>query len=194
MATREARLQQLRTDITRGLNTAKRLPEFQSQVDELERRLEALKSVLPEQKDYADILRRVQTLATQSNLTIRGFQPKPVRGQADPRGVADRARARRHVPQPRDVLRSDQQVPANHQRELAEDPLEGPAIAELDDQRGVHRVDVRAGGFDEGRAGQARREADACRGRPRERPVHSDEGIDDGSSYRARHGVRGVRC
>jgi type IV pilus assembly protein PilO len=78
MATREARLQQLRTDITRGLNTAKRLPEFQSQVDELERRLEALKTVLPEQKDYADILRRVQTLAMQSNLTIRGFQPKPV--------------------------------------------------------------------------------------------------------------------
>jgi type IV pilus assembly protein PilO len=78
MATREARLQQLRTDITRGLNTAKRLPEFQAQVDELERRLEALKAVLPEQKDYADILRRVQTLAMQSNLTIRGFQPKPV--------------------------------------------------------------------------------------------------------------------
>ena len=78
MATREARLQQLRTDITRGLNTAKRLPEFQAQVDELERRLEALRAVLPEQKDYADILRRVQTLATQSNLTIRGFQPKPV--------------------------------------------------------------------------------------------------------------------
>jgi type IV pilus assembly protein PilO len=78
MATREARLQQLRTDITRGLNTAKRLPDFQAQVDDLERRLEALKSVLPEQKDYADILRRVQTLAMQSNLTIRGFQPKPV--------------------------------------------------------------------------------------------------------------------
>jgi type IV pilus assembly protein PilO len=78
MATREARLQQLRTDITRGLNTAKRLPEFQAQVDDLERRLEALKTVLPDQKDYADILRRVQTLAMQSNLTIRGFQPKPV--------------------------------------------------------------------------------------------------------------------
>lgn len=78
MAVREARLTQLRMDITRGLNTAKRLPEFQAQVDELERRLEALKSVLPEQKDYADILRRVQTLAMQSNLTIRGFQPKPV--------------------------------------------------------------------------------------------------------------------
>ncbi|MGH9314963.1 MAG: type 4a pilus biogenesis protein PilO [Vicinamibacterales bacterium] len=78
MATREARLVQLRTDITRGLNTAKRLPEFQAQVDELERRLEALKTVLPDQKDYADILRRVQTLATQSNLAIRGFQPKPV--------------------------------------------------------------------------------------------------------------------
>jgi type IV pilus assembly protein PilO len=78
MATRQARLTQLRADINRGLNTAKRLPEFRAQVDDLERRLEALKAVLPEQKDYADILRRVQTLATQSNLSIRGFQPRPV--------------------------------------------------------------------------------------------------------------------
>jgi type IV pilus assembly protein PilO len=82
MSTRESRLVSLRNDINRGLTTARRLPEFRAQVADLERRLEALKAVLPEQKDYADVLRRVQTLATQSNLTIRGFQPKPVLAKA----------------------------------------------------------------------------------------------------------------
>jgi type IV pilus assembly protein PilO len=33
--------------------------------------------VLPEQKDVADILRRVQGLATQSNLQLQSFQPQP---------------------------------------------------------------------------------------------------------------------
>ena len=33
--------------------------------------------MLPEQKDVADLLRRIQTLATQSNLAIRGFKPAP---------------------------------------------------------------------------------------------------------------------
>ena len=44
---------------------------------DLEARLEGLKAVLPEQKDVADLLRRIQTLATQSNLAIRGFKPAP---------------------------------------------------------------------------------------------------------------------
>ena len=39
--------------------------------------LQFLKAVLPEQKDVADLLRRIQTLATQSNLAIRGFKPAP---------------------------------------------------------------------------------------------------------------------
>ena len=76
--TREARLTQLRADITRGMGTARRLPEFRVQVADLERRLEALSAVLPEQKDVGDLLRRIQTLAVQSNLTIRAFTPQPI--------------------------------------------------------------------------------------------------------------------
>jgi len=34
--------------------------------------------VLPEEKDAADLLRRMQTVAAQSNLTIRSFKPQPV--------------------------------------------------------------------------------------------------------------------
>ena len=75
---KEARLGQLRGDIARGLATARRLPEFRAYVTDLERRLDSLKAVLPEQKDVGDLLRRIQTLATQSNLTIRVFAPQPI--------------------------------------------------------------------------------------------------------------------
>ena len=79
---RTARLTGLRNDINRGVATARRLPEFQGQVTELEQRLESLRAVLPEEKDVADILRRVQGLATQSSLTIQGFTPQPPKQQA----------------------------------------------------------------------------------------------------------------
>ena len=78
---RQARLNTLRTDITRGVATARRLPEFQAQVSELEHRLEGLRAVLPEEKDVAEILRRVQGLATQSNLSIQRFTPQPQKQQ-----------------------------------------------------------------------------------------------------------------
>jgi type IV pilus assembly protein PilO len=77
MTSRETQLKSLRDDITKGLNTAKQLPAFRSQVTELEGRLENLKAVLPEEKDAADLLRRMQTVATQSNLEIKGFKPAP---------------------------------------------------------------------------------------------------------------------
>src|SRR5262245_47038196 len=61
---RQSRLTSLRADIQRGVTAARRLPEFESQVTQLEQRLENLKQVLPEEKDVADILRRIQGLAT----------------------------------------------------------------------------------------------------------------------------------
>jgi type IV pilus assembly protein PilO len=79
---RQTRLTALRKDIAKGVDTARRLPEFQAQVDQLEERLQSLASVLPEQKDVADILRRVQGLATQSNLSIQRFTPQPTVQQA----------------------------------------------------------------------------------------------------------------
>jgi type IV pilus assembly protein PilO len=82
IAVRQSRLTAMRNDVARGLSTARRLPEFQAQVTELEQRLENLKAVLPEEKDVADILRRVQGLATQSNLTIQRFTPQEPKQQA----------------------------------------------------------------------------------------------------------------
>ena len=72
---REQQLASLKQDITRGLNTTKKLPEFKAQVTELEGRLETLRAVLPEEKDLADMLRRLQTTASQSSLTIKNFKP-----------------------------------------------------------------------------------------------------------------------
>src|SRR5215203_7321568 len=66
----------MKTDIAKGIATARQLPQFQAQVSDLQRRLEDLRAVLPEQKDVADILRRVQGLATQSSLTLQRFTPQ----------------------------------------------------------------------------------------------------------------------
>jgi type IV pilus assembly protein PilO len=77
MVTRKQKLAALRITIAKGSATANQLNQFREQVAELEGRLESLKAVLPEQKDVADLLRRIQTLATQSNLAIRGFKPAP---------------------------------------------------------------------------------------------------------------------
>ena len=75
MATRQQKLDGLKVEIAKAQSTANQLNQFRQQVAELEGRLESLKAVLPEQKDVADLLRRIQTLATQSNLAIRAFKP-----------------------------------------------------------------------------------------------------------------------
>lgn len=81
MALRQTHLNALKAEINKGVITQRRLPEFQAELVNLGARLESLKSVLPEQKDVADILRRLQGLATQSNLTLLRFTPSPQRQQ-----------------------------------------------------------------------------------------------------------------
>jgi type IV pilus assembly protein PilO len=78
LETQEGELAAIRQRINRGLATARELPKFRKEIDGLMVRLDSLRPILPEEKDAADLLRRIQTLATQSNLTIRGFKPQPV--------------------------------------------------------------------------------------------------------------------
>ena len=78
MSSRQDQLTALRRDVGKGLATAKKLSDFESEVSQLEGRLVALRAVLPEEKDAADLLRRMQTVAQQSNLTIKSFKPSPV--------------------------------------------------------------------------------------------------------------------
>src|SRR5499433_471830 len=63
MTARQTQLGSLRADITKGLTTAKKLPEFRAQVSDLEGRLANLKAILPEEKDAADLLNRMQAVA-----------------------------------------------------------------------------------------------------------------------------------
>ena len=51
---RKTRLTALRADVAKGQATARQLPQFQSQVSELENRLENLRQILPEQDAARD--------------------------------------------------------------------------------------------------------------------------------------------
>lgn len=72
----EGRVQQLTDEVQRGQVVQSRLPVFQKEVEELEARLEGLKEVLPDQKETAEIVRRVEELAVESNLDIKSFAPQ----------------------------------------------------------------------------------------------------------------------
>ena len=74
---RQTQLTALKNQIAKGQATAKQLGQFRAEVDDLEARLGSLRAVLPEEKDAADLLRRMQTVATQSNLVIKSFKPSP---------------------------------------------------------------------------------------------------------------------
>jgi type IV pilus assembly protein PilO len=73
--TRLAALTQVRGEINRGLTTARRLPEFRKEVATLELQLDRLRAVLPEERDVADLLNRINSMATQSNLKILAYIP-----------------------------------------------------------------------------------------------------------------------
>jgi type IV pilus assembly protein PilO len=75
---RSAQLATLQLEVSRGQATAARLPEFRREVNQLETQLSQLRNVLPEEQDVADLLRRVQAMATQSRLRILGFTPTAV--------------------------------------------------------------------------------------------------------------------
>ena len=73
-----AQLTTLQAEIERGRAAQRRLPEFRRELAVLEAQMAHLRAVLPDERDVADLLRRVQGMATQSSLTILGFTPRPV--------------------------------------------------------------------------------------------------------------------
>jgi type IV pilus assembly protein PilO len=81
LAAKNTELTQIRDRVAKGVESARRLPEFRNQVGDLENRLESLKPILPDEKDAGDLLRRIQTLAVQSNLVIKGYRPQVTTAQ-----------------------------------------------------------------------------------------------------------------
>jgi type IV pilus assembly protein PilO len=78
LAEEEQKTQQLKTltEQIRALEvTAAKLSEFQREVAQLEARLEMLKRVLPPEKETPDLVRKLNNLASESNLRIKQFNP-----------------------------------------------------------------------------------------------------------------------
>ena len=71
-------LDRLRQEIRQLEVTANKLQEFQREVAQLEAKLETLKRILPPEKETPDLMRKVQALASQSNLAIKNFTPSAV--------------------------------------------------------------------------------------------------------------------
>ena len=78
IAAQAKELSDIRGRISKGQSMARQLPEFRKEIGTLEARLDSLKPILPDERDVGDLLRRVQTLATQSNLQVRGFKPQAI--------------------------------------------------------------------------------------------------------------------
>jgi type IV pilus assembly protein PilO len=78
IAAQRAQLVSLHEEIERGHAAERRLPEFRRELASLEAQMSRLRAVLPDERDVADLLRRVQGMATQSSLTILGFTPQTI--------------------------------------------------------------------------------------------------------------------
>lgn len=74
-AKKTANLEKLQKEIRALEVTANKLPEFQREVVLLEAKLDTLKRILPPSKETPDLMKKVQYLAVQSNLTIKKFNP-----------------------------------------------------------------------------------------------------------------------
>lgn len=75
LADRRMQLAALQSEIAKSLMIARKLPEFRKEVGDLQAKLASLQQIIPEQKDYADLGMRLQTLAQQSNLKVNSVKP-----------------------------------------------------------------------------------------------------------------------
>jgi Tfp pilus assembly protein PilO len=80
---RRDRLAIVTTEVARATETARRLPEMQQQVADLELALQRTTAVLPDQKDAQEVLRGLHALASEANLRLSSFTPKPVTERAE---------------------------------------------------------------------------------------------------------------
>ncbi len=74
--TKDKKLAALQADIRNLEVTANKLEEFRREVATREAKLETLKRILPATKETPELMKKVQYLAAQSNLTIRKFTPQ----------------------------------------------------------------------------------------------------------------------
>lgn len=76
VAALEAEIQTLTIEVQKGQIVQARLPEFKEEIRRQQEKLTTLRQILPGEKETAEIIRKVQELAVQSNLKIRSFTPQ----------------------------------------------------------------------------------------------------------------------
>lgn len=78
---KEQQLATLQQEIRKLEAAAAKLDQFKNEVALLEARLERLKQVLPSEKQTPDLMRKVQSMASESSLSVRAFNPGATRSQ-----------------------------------------------------------------------------------------------------------------
>ncbi len=80
--TLKAEVTQLEASVAQGKAVASQVERFKQELADQERRLKELRSILPSEKETPLVLRSVQGMASNSNLTIMKFFPQPVIARA----------------------------------------------------------------------------------------------------------------
>jgi type IV pilus assembly protein PilO len=71
----DGRITALLNEVQKGQIVEARLPQFKQEIARQRERLENLRHILPEEKETAEIIRKVQQMAIESNLRIKSFTP-----------------------------------------------------------------------------------------------------------------------
>jgi type IV pilus assembly protein PilO len=82
LATRQARLADVQSQLTAAQAVAKKLSVFEKEVAQMEQTLRETTAVLPDEKDPQDVLRNLHDLASDSALNIDTFTPKVIATKA----------------------------------------------------------------------------------------------------------------
>jgi type IV pilus assembly protein PilO len=73
------RLEELQTEIRRGAAIEAKLPEFEREIANLQKKLEDLLQILPTEPETGELLKWVKNLTDQSNLDLQRFDPGALR-------------------------------------------------------------------------------------------------------------------
>ncbi len=73
------RLEDLQTEIRRGAAIEAKLPEFEKEIANLQKKLEDLLQILPTEPEPGELLKWVKNLTDQSNLDLQRFDPGALR-------------------------------------------------------------------------------------------------------------------
>jgi type IV pilus assembly protein PilO len=80
-AQKQQELASLQQEIRKLEAAAAKLDQFKNEVALLEARLERLKQVLPSEKQTPDLMRKVQSMASESSLAVKAFNPGATQNQ-----------------------------------------------------------------------------------------------------------------